>query len=135
MPTALRRILRRQKLPKRLVVILGHDAKLRARLQASSRLISPGIRHSLTSFARRTPRITPTGFWSQRRGSRSIVTSKPSPPNHVYTCYRAAKWPTDIADFGAPLRNLKHQQLMIQTEEGYVINHLGLARVEEQGKE
>lgn len=55
-------------------------------------------------------------------------------PDHIYTCYRIAKWSTNISDFAAPLRSLKHRQLMGQTEAGYEINHLGLARVEDLGQ-
>ena len=51
--------------------------------------------------------------------------------DHVYTCYRKVRWPTNFPDFAAPLRSLKHQQLMSQTDVGYAINHLGLARVDE----
>jgi uncharacterized protein YjhX (UPF0386 family) len=51
--------------------------------------------------------------------------------DHVYTCYRAVGWPTNIDDFSSPLRSLKHQQLMTSNEKGlYSINHLGLSRVE-----
>jgi hypothetical protein len=50
---------------------------------------------------------------------------------HVYTCYRALKWPTTISDFGQPLRNLKSDQLFTSPEKGmYAINHLGLAEVD-----
>lgn len=52
--------------------------------------------------------------------------------DHVYTCYRAAKWPTAIEDFNGPLRSLKHKQLVGSPTRGqYTINHLGLARVDE----
>ena len=52
--------------------------------------------------------------------------------DHVYTCYRAVKWPAAIDDFSAPLRHLKHRQLLGSAGRGeYAINHLGLARVEE----
>lgn len=55
---------------------------------------------------------------------------------HVYTCYRALKWPTDINDFAQPLRQLKHHQLFEQTGKGlYGINHLGLAEVDKLVKE
>ncbi|MBM6593085.1 hypothetical protein [Microvirga pudoricolor] len=51
--------------------------------------------------------------------------------DHVYTCYRALKWPTGIADFAQPLRDLKGEQYFTTPERGhYMINHLGLAEVE-----
>ena len=54
--------------------------------------------------------------------------------NHVYTCYRAAKWPSGIEDFSATLRSLKKQQLVASPGRGqYAINHLGIARVDEIG--
>ena len=52
--------------------------------------------------------------------------------DHVYTCYRKVKWPTNIPDFVQPLRNLKFKKLMDQKEKGlYAINHLGLSEVDE----
>ncbi len=54
--------------------------------------------------------------------------------NHVYTCYRAAKWPSGIEDFSATLRSLKKQQLVTSPGRGqFAINHLGIARVDEIG--
>ncbi|TIQ33342.1 MAG: hypothetical protein E5X48_23690 [Mesorhizobium sp.] len=54
--------------------------------------------------------------------------------NHVYTCYRAVKWPSGIDDFSWPLRALKKEQLVMSPHRGqYVINHLGIARVEKMG--
>jgi hypothetical protein len=51
--------------------------------------------------------------------------------NHVYTCYRAMKWPSGIDDFSWPLRALNKEQLVTSTGRGqYAINHLGIARVE-----
>jgi hypothetical protein len=51
--------------------------------------------------------------------------------NHVYTCYRKIKWPTNIADFDAGLRALKGRKLMSRTAPGtYAINHLGTAEVD-----
>lgn len=53
---------------------------------------------------------------------------------HVYTCYRAVKWPSGIEDFSWPLRALKKEQLVTNTGRGqYAINHLGIARVEKMG--
>ena len=44
--------------------------------------------------------------------------------NHVYTCYRAANWPSNIKDFAQPLRNLKFQKLMTSPSRGlFAINH------------
>jgi hypothetical protein len=55
---------------------------------------------------------------------------------HVYTAYRALKWPITINDFAQPLRMLKHSQLFEQTGKGlYAINHLGLAEVDKLAKE
>ena len=55
---------------------------------------------------------------------------------HVYTCYRAMKWPSGIEDFSWPLRFLKKEQLMSSPGRGqYAINHLGLARVQKMGSE
>jgi len=54
--------------------------------------------------------------------------------NHVYTCYRAMKWPSGIDDFSWPLRALKKDQLAAGTGRGqYAINHIGLARVHKMG--
>ncbi|MES0099762.1 hypothetical protein [Mesorhizobium sp. M0019] len=54
--------------------------------------------------------------------------------NHVYTCYRAIKWPSGIDDFSWPLRALKKEQLVTSPHRGqYAINHLGIARVEKMG--
>lgn len=55
--------------------------------------------------------------------------------DHVYTCYRAVKWPTSISDFSQPLRDLKARQLLVAGEKKgeYSINHLGIAEVEKLG--
>lgn len=54
--------------------------------------------------------------------------------DHVYTCYRAANWSTAIGDFSSPLRNLKHAQFLEKAGRGaYVINHLGLDKVDKMG--
>jgi hypothetical protein len=52
--------------------------------------------------------------------------------HHVYTCYRVAKWPTNLQDFAQPLRDLKARKLMDSGEErgSFVINHVGLHEVE-----
>lgn len=51
--------------------------------------------------------------------------------DHVYTCYRAVKWPSNIADFNQPLRDLKARQLFTSGAKGqYSINHLGIAEVD-----
>jgi hypothetical protein len=56
---------------------------------------------------------------------------EPVTANHVYTCYRAIKWPSGIDDFSWPLRSLKKEQLVTSAGRGqYAINHLGIARVE-----
>lgn len=67
--------------------------------------------------------------WYKEHRSDEPVTS-----NHVYTCYRAMKWPSGIDDFAWPLRALKKEQLVKSTGRGqYEINHLGIARVEAMG--
>lgn len=54
--------------------------------------------------------------------------------NHVYTCYRAMKWPAAIDDFPSILRSLKSQQLVTSPGRGqFEINHLGIDRVEKMG--
>lgn len=59
---------------------------------------------------------------------------EPVTANHVYTCYRAMKWPSGIDDFSWPLRSLKKDQLVKNTGRGqYEINHLGIARVDSMG--
>ncbi len=51
--------------------------------------------------------------------------------DHIYTAYRALKWPSAIKDFAQPLRDLKRDQLLEAKGKGlYAINHLGLAEVE-----
>ncbi len=60
--------------------------------------------------------------------------SEPVTVNHVYTCYKALKWGIGIPDFSWPLRALKKEQLINSPGRGqYVINHLGLARVNKMG--
>lgn len=52
--------------------------------------------------------------------------------DHVYSCYRLLGWPTDIADFAQPLRELKHKQYFTTPERGkYAINQLGLQKAKE----
>lgn len=56
--------------------------------------------------------------------------------DHVYTCYRGIKWPSNIVDFNQPLRDLKARQLMTSGAKGqYSINHLGLAEVDKLNAE
>jgi hypothetical protein len=65
--------------------------------------------------------------WFKEHGNIGVVTV-----DHVYTCYRVMKWPLDIPDFAQPLRHLKSKQLIDgHPDGGYVINHLGLQRVNE----
>lgn len=67
--------------------------------------------------------------WFKEHRPGEIVTA-----NHVYTCYRAMKWPSGIEDFPSILRSLKSQQLVKSVGRGqYEINHLGIARVEKLG--
>lgn len=52
--------------------------------------------------------------------------------DHIWTCFRHLKWPTDILDFAQPLRELKHKQYFTTPERGkYAINQLGLAKAAE----
>ncbi|WP_428969892.1 hypothetical protein ACQR50_04120 [Sphingomonas sp. Xoc002] len=67
--------------------------------------------------------------WFKEHRPDQVVTA-----NHVYTCYRAMKWPSGIDDFPGILRSLKAQQLVKSVGRGeYEINHLGIARVEKLG--
>ena len=67
--------------------------------------------------------------WFKEHRPDEVVTA-----NHVYTCYRAMKWPSGIDDFAGVLRSLKAQQLVKSVGRGqYEINHLGIARVEKLG--
>jgi hypothetical protein len=52
--------------------------------------------------------------------------------DHIYSCFRLLKWPTDILDFAQPLRELKFKQYFTQPERGkYAINQLGLQKAKE----
>jgi hypothetical protein len=56
--------------------------------------------------------------------------------HHVYTCYLHpdVKWPTDLPDSDAPLRQLKARGYFKKVGKGtYEINHLGLAQVAKLG--
>lgn len=73
--------------------------------------------------------LTVAAWFKDHRNVAAITT------DHVYTCYRAVKWPSAIEDFNAPLRKLKNLQFFTSPDRGtYAINHLGLARVEELPK-
>jgi hypothetical protein len=55
--------------------------------------------------------------------------------DHVFTCYRHLSWPTNIADFAQPFRELKHLQYFTQPDTGkYAINQLGLQKAAEAGE-
>jgi hypothetical protein len=90
---------------------------------------------SLESFAKEhLPKTEPeralvvAAYFKEHRGEDAITV------NHVYTCYRAMKWPSGIEDFSWPLRYLKKEQLMASPGRGqYAINHLGVARVQKLG--
>jgi hypothetical protein len=46
---------------------------------------------------------------------------------HIYTCFKAMDWSTNIRDFAQPLRDMKTKsQYYDKTDKGYEINHLGL---------
>ena len=52
--------------------------------------------------------------------------------DHIWSCFRLLKWPTDILDFSQPLRELKFKQYFTQPERGkYAINQLGLHKAKE----
>lgn len=54
---------------------------------------------------------------------------------HIYTCFRSIGWPTNIADFSQPLRELKTTRKFFTTPARgqYAINHLGLDYVKKLG--
>lgn len=55
----------------------------------------------------------------------------PVTADHVYTCYRHLKWPSNIKDFSQPLRDLKRDQYLELKGKGeFSINHLGLSEIE-----
>lgn len=92
---------------------------------------------SLESFANEHPPKTEpdrnlvVAAWFKEHRDEGAITV-----GHVYTCYRAMKWPSGIEDFSWPLRFLKKEQLMSSPGRGlYAINHLGLARVQKMGSE
>ena len=65
--------------------------------------------------------------WCKEARGISAITAE-----HVYTCFRAVKWPTSFKDFMAPFRALKKRRLMSTSVEGeYIINHIGLQQVEQ----
>lgn len=67
--------------------------------------------------------------WFKEHRPDEVVTA-----NHVYTCYRAMRWPAGIDDFASILRSLKSQQLVTSPGRGqFAINHLGIDRVERLG--
>lgn len=67
-------------------------------------------------------------WFKEHRDTAAITTS------HVYTAYRSLKWSV-IEDFGWPLRWLKKEKFMSSPARGeYVINHLGIDRVNKLGK-
>ena len=54
--------------------------------------------------------------------------------DHVFTLYKAAKWPTDIPDFSSPFRALIKSQEISRPGRGlYAINHIGSHKVGELG--
>jgi hypothetical protein len=77
-----------------------------------------------------TMRFLTVAAWFKLHRGLDAVTA-----DHVYTCYRAVKWPTDYQDFAQPLRDLKRSKLLGLKERGhYVINHIGLQQVEDLSK-
>lgn len=74
-----------------------------------------------------TDRFLVVMAWFKEAAGEGSVTT-----NQVYTVFRKLKWPTAIKDFSQPLRDLKSQQLVTGgSKQGFSINHLGSARVEE----
>lgn len=70
-------------------------------------------------------------LWLKQHRSVSEVTV-----DHIYTCYRWAKWPVDIPDFGGTLRKLASIQHMKKKGKGkYEITHLGIAQAENDPKD
>jgi hypothetical protein len=56
--------------------------------------------------------------------------------DHVYTCYRYMNWSTSAEDFGATLRACKGRKFMNSAGTGeYAINHLGIDRVNNLGRD
>jgi len=90
---------------------------------------------SLESFAGEHPPTSEperclviAAWFKEHREVAAITTS------HVYTAYRSLKWSL-IEDFGWPLRWLKKERYMSSPARGeYVINHLGIDRVNKLGK-
>jgi hypothetical protein len=92
---------------------------------------------SLASFVENHPakndieRNLVVAAWFKEHRSEDAITA-----GHVFTCYKALKWPLGIADFAWPLRALKKDQVMTSSGRGlYAINHLGIARVQKLGNE
>ena len=54
--------------------------------------------------------------------------------NQIYTVFRKLKWSVAKKDFSQPLRDLKSSQLIKgSAKDGFMVNQLGIARVEELG--
>lgn len=90
---------------------------------------------SLDSFANEHPpasepeRYLVIAAWFKEHRDVAAITTA-----HVYTAYRSLKWSL-IEDFGWPLRSLKKEKYMSSPARGeYVINHLGIDRVNKLGK-
>lgn len=67
-------------------------------------------------------------WFKEHRDVAAVTTS------HIYTAYRSLKWSL-IEDFGWPLRGLKKDKYMSSPQRGeYVINHLGIDRVNKLGR-
>lgn len=67
--------------------------------------------------------------WLHEHRNTPIITD-----GHIYTCFRSIGWPTNIADFGQPLRELKTRKFFTTPERGhYEINHIGLDYVNKLG--
>lgn len=70
--------------------------------------------------------LVAAAWWTEHGGEEAIGIS------HVYTLYKKMRWPSAIADFAWPLRSLKKDGLLKSGGRGlYIINHIGLGRVEE----
>lgn len=90
---------------------------------------------SLTDFAQgkdaksNHKRFLIAAAWLKEHRNVDAVTA-----DHIYTCYRKMGWPTNIADFAQPLRELKTRKFFTTPERGmYAINHIGLDAVKKAG--
>lgn len=60
---------------------------------------------------------------------------QPVTGDHAFTCYKKASWPTTIADFLQPFRDLARARKGSFKEKGFTINQFGEDQVEKMGSE